>query len=66
MKTPVILRNTLAYLYRVASRCQHLLPGCMPRVRPPAHTGGITPRQARERVMLVDSDVTKGVRGILP
>ena len=67
MQTPVILRNTLAYLYRLALRCQHLLPGFMPRVRPPTHAERVTPpRQAHENVMLVESDVTKGVRGILP
>jgi len=66
MKTPIMFRNTLAYLSRVASRCQHLLPGFMPRVRPPTHTERVTPRQTRENGMLVESDVTKGVRGILP
>ena len=67
MKTPIIFRNTLAYLCRVALRCQHLLPGFMPRVRPPTHAERVTlPRQAHENVMLVESDVTKGVRGILP
>jgi len=67
MQTPVIFRNILTSLCRVASRCQHLLPGFMPRVRPPTLAERITPpRQAHENVMLVESDVTKGVRGILP
>src|SRR5262245_31656184 len=66
MQTPVIFRNILAYLCRVASRCQHLLPGFMPRVRPPTHPEQVPPPQAHENVMLVESDVKKGVRGILP
>ena len=65
MKTPIIFRHMLACLYRVAARCQHLLPGCTPRVRPPTHTDRGTPRHVREGGMLVESDVTKGVRGIL-
>ena len=66
MQTTIIFRNTLAYLCHAASRCQHLLPGFMPRVRPLTHTERVTPRQARDSGMLVESDVTKGVRGILP
>ena len=66
MQTPVILRHILACLGRVASRYQRLLPGFLPRARPPTHPERGTPRHARERGMLVESDVTKGVRGILP
>ena len=66
MKTPGIFRNALACLCRVVSRCQHFLPGCTPRVRPTTPTDRSTARQAREGGMLVESDVTKGVRGILP
>ncbi len=66
MKTPSILRHTLACLSHVATKCQHLLPGCTPRGRPPTHTDRSTPRHVREGGMLVESDVTQGVRGILP
>ena len=66
MKTPVIVRHTLVCLGRVAARCQQLLPGCTPRVRLPTHPDRSTPRHVREAGMLVESDVTKGVRGILP
>ena len=66
MKTPVIFRHTLACLYRVAARCQQLLPGCTPRVCPPTPPDRDMPRHVREGGMLVESDVTKGVRGILP
>jgi hypothetical protein len=66
MKTPVIFRYTLACLYYVAAKCQQLLPGGTPRVRPPTHPDRSTPRHVREGGMLVESDVTKGVRGILP
>ncbi len=66
MKTPVIFRYTLACLYYVAAKCQQLLPGGTPRVRPPTHPDRSTPRHVREGGMLVESDITKGVRGILP
>ena len=66
MKTPVIFRYTLACLYYVAAKCQQLLPGGTPRVRPPTHPDRSTPRHVREGGMLVESDVTKGVHGILP
>ncbi len=66
MKTPVIFRYTLACLYYVAAKCQQLLPGGTPRVRPPTHPDRSTPRHVHEGGMLVESDVTKGVRGILP
>ena len=66
MKTPVIFLYTLACLYYVAAKCQQLLPGGTPRVRPPTHPDRSTPRHVREGGMLVESDVTKGVRGILP
>ncbi len=65
MKTPVIFRYTLACLYYVAAKCQQLLPGGTPRVRPPTHPDRSTPRHVREGGMLVESDITKGVRGIL-
>ena len=66
MKTPVLLRNTLACLCGIASRCLPRLPGVKPRVRPTTHTDRGTPQHASAGVMLVESDVTKGVRGILP
>ena len=66
MKTSVILRHILACLCRVASRCQQLLPGFTPRARPPMHPDRGTPRHVSKGGMLVESDVTKGVRGILP
>ncbi len=66
MKMPIILRHTLACLCRVAARCQQLLPGGTLRVRPPTHPDRGMPRHVRAGGMLVESDVTKGVRGILP
>ncbi len=66
MKTPVMFRHTLACLYRTAARCQQLLPGGTLRVRPPTHPHRGMPRHVRAGGMLVESDVTKGVRGILP
>ena len=66
MKMPIILRHTLACLCRVAARCQQPLPGGTLRVRPPTHPDRGMPRHVREGGMLVESDITKGVRGILP
>ena len=66
MKMPIILRHTLACLYRTAARCQQFLPGCTLRVRPSTYPDRGMPRPIRAGGMLVESDVTKGVRGILP
>jgi len=66
MQTPVILRRIVACLCRVASRYQQLFPDSTPRVRPATHPDRGTPRHVNEGEMLVETDVTKGVRGILP
>lgn len=66
MQTPIILRHIVTCLCRVASRYQQLFPGSTPRVRPAKHPDRDMPRYVNEGEMLVETDVTKGVRGILP
>ncbi len=66
MKTPAILWKVMACACALASRCQKLLPCLARRPHPTRHTDRGTPRQTSEGGMLVESDVTKGVRGILP
>ncbi len=66
MKTPTIPRKIMSCAFVLASRCQKLLQCVARRSHPTTSTDRVTPQQASRGAMLVESDIKKGVRGILP
>ena len=66
MKASMAFRKITACVCALISRCQQILRRVARRPRPTALADRATPQQAREGTMLVESDVKKGIRGILP
>ena len=66
MKTLTIPQKIKSCTCALASRCKKLLQYVARRPHPMTSTHRDTPQQASEGAMLVESDVKKGIRGILP
>lgn len=66
MQMPTILRKIRSGACVLGVWCQQLLWCVARRTRSTTPTDRSTPQQASEGSMLVESDVKKGVRGILP
>ena len=66
MQMPTILWKIRSRACALVSRFKKLLQYVARRPRSMTPTAQATPQQPSEGVMLVESDVKKGIRGILP